>query len=172
MNQGAEMPVDVNPRHRQRGKELAKSWGLKVKQALYRKTGDWYHQLQQFQGALLDADGFVIFQSEEAFKSCPRLHLGKDPLRHGGWVSAPNGIKAIPGYTRGAANQADLERECQASRRMTFVARQRSCAGPASGELEQIQMLLGHASVQTTERYLGTKQDLVHAPNDGIKLRV
>jgi integrase/recombinase XerD len=42
----------------------------------------------------------------------------------------------------------------------------------ASGELEQIQMLLGHASVQTTERYLGTKQDLVHAPNDGIKLTV
>jgi hypothetical protein len=29
--------------------------------------------------------------------------------------------------------------------------------------------LLGHASVQTTERYLGTKQDLVHAPNDAIK---
>jgi integrase len=40
------------------------------------------------------------------------------------------------------------------------------------GELEQIQLLLGHASVQTTERYLGTKQDLVNAPNDGIKLRV
>ncbi len=42
----------------------------------------------------------------------------------------------------------------------------------AGGELEQIQLLLGHASVQTTERYLGTKQDLVHAPNDGIQLRV
>ena len=42
----------------------------------------------------------------------------------------------------------------------------------AGGELEQIQLLLGHASVQTTERYLGTKPDLVHAPNDGIKLRV
>jgi integrase/recombinase XerD len=41
-----------------------------------------------------------------------------------------------------------------------------------SGEFEQIQLLLGHASVQTTERYLGTKQDLVHAPNDGINLRV
>jgi integrase/recombinase XerD len=42
----------------------------------------------------------------------------------------------------------------------------------AGGELEQIQMLLGHQPVQTTERYLGTKQDLVNAPDDGIKLRV
>lgn len=41
----------------------------------------------------------------------------------------------------------------------------------AGGELEQIQMLLGNASVQTTERYLATKQDLVHAPNDAIRLR-
>jgi integrase len=51
----------------------------------------------------------------------------------------------------------------------------RTCAKlcrAAGGELEQIQLLLGHASIQTTERYLGTKQDLVHAPNDGIKLRV
>src|SRR4029077_14465073 len=51
----------------------------------------------------------------------------------------------------------------------------RTCAKlcrAAGGELDQIQLLLGHASVQTTERYLGTKQDLVHAPNDGIKLRI
>jgi integrase len=37
-----------------------------------------------------------------------------------------------------------------------------------SGELEQIQFLLGHASVQTTERYLGCKQRLRNAVNDSI----
>ena len=38
------------------------------------------------------------------------------------------------------------------------------------GELEQIQFLLGQASVQTTERYLGYKQKLRHAVNDAIGL--
>jgi site-specific recombinase XerD len=47
----------------------------------------------------------------------------------------------------------------------------RSCAKPchgAGGELEQIQFLLGHVSVQTTERYLGGKQRIRGAVNDRI----
>jgi site-specific recombinase XerD len=49
----------------------------------------------------------------------------------------------------------------------------RSCARlchAAGGELEQIQFLLGHVSVETTERYLGCKQRLRHGVNDKIGL--
>ena len=47
----------------------------------------------------------------------------------------------------------------------------RSCARlchACGGELEQIQFLLGHVSVQTTERYIGCKQRLRAAVNDKL----
>ncbi len=49
--------------------------------------------------------------------------------------------------------------------------RRRTCARlchASGGELEQIQFLLGHVSVQTTERYLGCKQRIRSAVNDRI----
>jgi site-specific recombinase XerD len=47
----------------------------------------------------------------------------------------------------------------------------RTCAKlchSAGGELEQIQFLLGHVSVQTTEKYLGCEQRINGAVNDRI----
>jgi integrase len=38
------------------------------------------------------------------------------------------------------------------------------------GNLEQIKFLLGHSSIQTTERYLGSEQELVVAVNDSLGL--
>lgn len=47
----------------------------------------------------------------------------------------------------------------------------RTCARlchQAGGELEQVQFLLEHVSVQTTDRYLGCKQRLPNAVDDRI----
>jgi integrase len=51
--------------------------------------------------------------------------------------------------------------------RRTFVHR-------GDSPIDQIQLSLGHSSVQTTERYLGVEQDLIDAPCDhlGLKLSV
>jgi hypothetical protein len=73
----------------------------------------------------------------------------REPEHHGrprdrGGVRGGAGLKLSP---------HDLRRTCAKLCRLS------------GGALEQIQFLLGHASVQTTERYLGGKQELQVAVN-------
>ena len=65
---------------------------------------------------------------------------------------------------RAAARRAGIEKLAPHDLRRTCA---RLCH-LAGGELEQIQFLLGHVSVQTTERYLGCKQKLRCAVNDRL----
>ena len=74
--------------------------------------------------------------------------------------------KAIWHMVKAAAKHADIKNLAPHDLRRTCA---RLCH-LAGGELEQIQFLLGHASVQTTERYLGCKQKLSHAVNDNLGL--
>jgi integrase len=74
--------------------------------------------------------------------------------------------KVIWGVVKAGAAKCGLDRVAPHDLRRTCA---RLCH-EAGGELEQIQFLLGHVSVQTTERYLGCKQRLRNAVNDKIGL--
>lgn len=71
---------------------------------------------------------------------------------------------------KGAVGDCDSRR--LTSRDIPRLARhnlRRTCARLchlAGGELDQIQHLPGHVSIQTTEQYLGCKQELHYAVND------
>jgi integrase len=72
--------------------------------------------------------------------------------------------KVLWDAVRAAAMRAGIEKLAPHDLRRTCA---RLCH-LAGGELDQIQFLLGHVSIQTTERYLGCKQKLRVAVNDRL----
>jgi len=72
---------------------INRKWEVNARHALYRENGRWYHTLERFPGALFDAHGYIIFETERAFRNCTYLSIGKEVnIRH------TMGISAIPGY--------------------------------------------------------------------------
>jgi integrase len=63
-------------------------------------------------------------------------------------------------------------RSASRSPRTTSGVYVRQARAQGRAALEQIQLSLGHASVQTIERYLGVRQDLTDAPCDRLGLGV
>jgi integrase len=84
--------------------------------------------------------------------------------RHGRVWGDGMTAKVLWDVVRAAAAQAGIDRLAPHDLRRTCA---RLCH-LAGGELDQIQFLLGHVSIQTTERYLGCKQKLRHAVNDRL----
>ncbi len=87
-------------------------------------------------------------------------------IRKGGKVGSSLSDWAIWAVVTASARQIGIER---------FGAHNlhRTCAKlcrKSGGDLEQIKFLLGHSSIQTTERYLGGEQDLAVAVNNSLGL--
>ena len=85
----------------------------------------------------------------------------------GGWVgpgpfTAQGVFEAVVGYAR----KTELGRITPHDLRRTFA----KLAHLGRAPLEQVQISLRHASIQTTERYLGLKQNLHDAPCDQLGL--
>jgi site-specific recombinase XerD len=72
--------------------------------------------------------------------------------------------KVLWDVVRGTAARAGIDKLAPHDLRRTCA---RLCH-QAGGKLDQIQFLLGHVSIQTTERYLGCKQELRVAVNDRL----
>ncbi len=91
------------------------------------------------------------------------------PINKGGRLSG-DGMTAqsIFETVKAYADKVGLKSIAPHDLRRTFA----KLAHKGRAALEQIQLSLGHASIQTTERYLGVQQDLTDAPCDHLGLKL
>jgi 5-methylcytosine-specific restriction protein A len=82
-------------------KWLKDTLGLKASHALYREDGIWYHHLERFPGILFDANGYLIINSEDEYKSHPEFRLTKA-------LTVKGGISHFKGYIEFTKDQKRL----------------------------------------------------------------
>jgi hypothetical protein len=79
--------------NRDKAARLNEAWGVNAAQVRYSHDGHWYATLAHFPAALFDDHGYLLFATEEEYRSSP-ISIGKQ-------VSVPKpGISAVPGYVR------------------------------------------------------------------------
>ena len=80
--------------NRDKAVHLNEAWGVGAAQARYSDNGLWYATLARFPAALFDAHGYILFATEEEYRTSPHIRVGKQ-------IGVPKpGISAIPGYVR------------------------------------------------------------------------
>jgi len=90
-------------------------------------------------------------------------------INKGDNISGPDMTpQAVADVVKEYAEQCGFEKLAAHDLRRTFA----QLADKGGSDLQQIQLSLGHASVQTTERYLNKSQDLTSAPCDHIHLQL
>ena len=128
----------------------------------------WVESRQAYNFALYSrsATGVTLLLYTEADPATPVHQLQLDPQinKTGRVWGTGMTAKVVWEIVRYAASRAGIEKLAPHDLRRTCA---RLCR-LAGGELDQIQFLLGHVSIQTTERYLRCKQRLRCAVNDRI----
>jgi integrase len=87
-------------------------------------------------------------------------------IAKGGKVGESLGDWAVWSVVEQSAKEIGIERFGAHDLRRTCAKLCRK----SGGDLEQIKFLLGHSSIQTTERYLGSEQEIAIAVNDNLGL--
>ena len=123
----------------------------------------WEHALRMEIGPFLPAER--IFRAINKADKLSGVRKATGYQRSDGYMSD----QAIADVVRFYAQRLAIPELAAHDLRRTFA----KLARKGGAEIDQIQLSLGHASVQTTERYLGTQQDLNDAPADhlGIELK-
>ncbi len=106
--------------------------------------------------------GINAWQAAASVEDGPLLRS----IRKGGKVGASLSDWAIWAVVTASARQIGIERFGAHDLRRTCAKLCRK----SGGNLEQIKFLLGHSSIQTTERYLGSEQEIAVAVNDSLGL--
>ena len=75
------------------GRELNRKWNIGASHALYHKDGTWFNVLERFPGALCDPNGYILFNTKNAYETHPQLKTG---LR----TNVPGGISLLTGYVK------------------------------------------------------------------------
>lgn len=110
-----------------------------------------------------------VKQGIDAWTAAANIKDGRllRPVRKGGKIEGDSlSDWAVWSVVEQAAKQIGIEQFGAHDLRRTCAKLCRK----AGGDMEQIKFLLGHSSIQTTERYLGSEQDIVVAVNDSIGL--
>ncbi|MBT4735299.1 MAG: AAA domain-containing protein [Candidatus Marinimicrobia bacterium] len=86
------------------GKILKAKWDIDADHVLYREDGKWYHNLNSFPGALCDKNGYVIFKTEEEYRSCELLKITDSTNT----TIVPLGISGLPNYILKESNSTNF----------------------------------------------------------------
>jgi hypothetical protein len=86
--------------HRTTAKALLAKHKLEAAHALYRLTGDWFHVLRQFPGALCDATGRINFPDRDAYDEFVKdsAGIGVRESRETNTLRVRDGIAKHPSY--------------------------------------------------------------------------